>query len=243
MYTVQIAAWNASLPSKCGDMKRFMYKHPLSKIEIYSMQCERIWSRLQTCVTNVRRRKYECDAFSCSVCKHGQCIVGVHMCDGTNRKERRWEIWFWQWAVYPFIIQLALCASFGGQEQPTVEAKLLPGITAMMVILKSFHKSLFFLDHSLAAVQLFRKCIVPFPVRQKPGLRLVVGKVVGWDWFSQAVVGNSSFLLGHVYVSSIKYLREKTWCDVNLCHVHGIIQLYLSFMMKTCGQIIRRHVV
>lgn len=114
------------------------------KIEIYSMQCERIWSRLQTCVTNVRRRKYECDALSCSVCKHGQCIVGVHMCDGTNRKERRWEIWFWQWALYPFIIQLALCASFEGQEQPTVEAKLLSGITAMMVILKSFHKSLFF---------------------------------------------------------------------------------------------------
>lgn len=123
--------------------------------------------------------------------EHSQHIVAVHMCDGTNRIGGRREILFWQRFEYPFIIQLALCSSFGGQKQPTVEAKLLPGISGVMLILKSFHKSLF-LDHSLAAAQLFRKCIVPFPVWQsqwlKLGFRLAVGKVASWNGFSLAAV-------------------------------------------------------
>lgn len=74
----------------------------------------------------------------------------------------------WQRADHPFIIQLALCASLEGQKQPTAEAKLLLGTTAMTVILKSFHESLF-LDHSLAALQLFRKCIVSISCSTEAG--------------------------------------------------------------------------
>lgn len=149
--------------------------------DTYSLSKKKIWAGLQnwessyavwmeligTCdctrwSQNVRGKIWIW-TLSALVCEHSQCIASVHMCDATNRKKEDGRYLFWQRAEYPFIIHLALCAWFGDQKQPTVETKLLPALTAMIVILKSFHKSLF-LDDSLAAVQLFRKCIVPFPV-------------------------------------------------------------------------------
>lgn len=59
----------------------------------------------------------------------------------------------------------------------------------MMLILKSFHKS-FYLDDSLAAVQLFRKHIVPFPVRQSKRLKLRISGLQSrlLRWFSPAAI-------------------------------------------------------
>lgn len=59
------------------------------------------------------------------MCERSQRIVSVHMFDG--KIERRQEILLWQQVDYLLIIQLALCSSLGGREQPAVGAKLLPG--------------------------------------------------------------------------------------------------------------------
>lgn len=47
---------------------------------------------------------------SAVVCERSQCIVGVHMCDATNRKKGDGRYYFGREVEYPFIMQLALCA-------------------------------------------------------------------------------------------------------------------------------------
>lgn len=126
------------------------------------------------------------------VCACSQWMASLRMCEGTSRKmgDRRCylgcRLGFLSFSSW-------LCAvSFGRQKQLTVDAKLFLGTNATMVILNSFHKNLYSgpLAGSTAA-QLFRKCIVPFPVWQKPGLRVVVANVLGWDGFHRLLpVGN-----------------------------------------------------
>jgi len=74
-----------------------------------------------------------------------QCIGSRHMAQIERKKTV--DGFFWQQNECPLIKQLASCSSFGGWRRPTVGAKLLPGITARMWILKDFHKSSFRTTH------------------------------------------------------------------------------------------------
>lgn len=80
---------------------------------------------------------------SAVVFEHCQCIyvVGVHMCAGTNRKND--GRYYFGSDLKILLLSSWLCSSCKGQKQPIVEAKLLAGITAMMLIVKKFHKKPF----------------------------------------------------------------------------------------------------
>ena len=70
------------------------------------------------------------------VCEHSQCIGGVHICDGTNRKKEE-DRRYYSGKLNILLLSSWLCVlHLDGPKPPTVEAKLLPGITAMMLILK-----------------------------------------------------------------------------------------------------------
>jgi len=101
------------------------------------------------------------------------------MCGGTNIKQEDGRFCFGKQIETPLVIQLALCASIwrpdaahsGSQAAPCYISHFMILGNAKQIPSKPFS---FFLDHSLAAVQLFRKCNVPFPV----SLRL---KLRGWE--------------------------------------------------------------
>lgn len=118
----------------------------------------------------------------------------------------------------PLSIQLALCGPFGGRMQRTVEAKLLLGTAAMVLILKSIHESPF-LDRSLAAPQLFRKCIHCSVSCLREAGPQVCGCQSSWmRWFSQAAGKSSFFLLEPLTSAALN-----TPVEPILCHVYVII--------------------
>lgn len=77
------------------------------------------------------------------VCQLPVDVVGVHMCERTNRKKEDGK------RFTGSELNMASASSWlgappcEGQKQPTVEAKLLPAVAALMLILKRFHKEPF----------------------------------------------------------------------------------------------------
>lgn len=70
-------------------------------------------------------------------------MATVHMCDRTKRRKEDGQRYLGSRRTVPSLSSWLCVASFVGQKQPTVEAKLLFSKTAMMAILTSAHKSLF----------------------------------------------------------------------------------------------------
>ena len=116
------------------------------------------------------------------------------MSDGTDRKTEDGAEPSWQRGEYPPQSPVGFVRSDWRPDAAHSGSQAAPGTAAMVLIFKSIHESSF-LDGSLAAPPLFRKCIHCSASCLREAGPQVCGCQSSWTrWFSQAA-GKSSFIL------------------------------------------------